>query len=50
MSTSAQRIEVFQDTQDWINKDPDMRPYYQPYYQHAIICGLVIKKEEKEND
>ena len=24
MSTSEQRIEVFQDTQDWIGKDPDL--------------------------
>ena len=24
MSTPEQRIEVFQDTQDWINKDPDL--------------------------
>ncbi len=24
MSTTAQRIEVFQDTMDWIKNDPDL--------------------------
>ena len=30
MSTPAQRIEVFQDTQDWINNDPDLSASISP--------------------